>query len=268
MNNGELFLNILKENNAVDILRSMDQSGALCELLPELCALKHHGKVNNIDPKFDHKDNFVHTLKVLQNVIDIDGNIELRLTAIFHDLGKATTKRIDSNKGFTFHNHENVSGDILRKVFTRLNLSTDNKLFNNVFLLVTLHGRPKALTEEGVSDSAIRRILVDCGSPEIANLLFDFVTCDTTTSNKFKRIKYKEDMISLKNNLVRILKEEEEAKWRPPINGDRIMELTGLKPGRELANIISLMKEKLKNKELEETVEACELFIFNTIKNK
>lgn len=257
-----ILISILKDDGAVSILRSMDESGALSEMLPELTALKHDGP--------GHKDNFTHTLQVLQNVIDAGGDIELRLTAVFHDMGKAETKMYVRGKGYTFHNHENVSGNIMRRVFRRLEIPTNDTLFANVYLLVTLHGRPKALTEEGISDSAIRRLITDCGSVSMAHKLIDFLACDTTTSSEAKRKRYADDAAMLHAEIDRINLMDEEAKWRAPINGHRIMELTGINGGSRnsdgsmlLADIIAALKTAIKSGDIPETVEASERFVLD-----
>ena len=235
-------LDILNTKDPVAILRHLDQNGQLAEIFPELVALKASGA--------NHKDNFEHTLGVLQNVIDAGGNDGMRLVALFHDLGKASTKKFIDGK-WTFHMHEEVSAHMLQELYDRFHIPSVLRMY--VTVIVSLHGRPKSVADDGVSDSAVRRLSKD--AYQYFDDLIKFAKCDMTTKNFAKRKQYTDAFNDLQTRKIRIDLEDEEAKWRPPITGHDIMAL-GIK-GRNVALAKDDVIAKIKSGALQEDRDAC-----------
>jgi len=237
--------------NAVEYLKELDRTGELNIYFHELTKLK---KTNG---GLNHKDNFIHTLKVLQNVIDADLCIEQRLVAVFHDLGKAKAiKQIDGNN-FTFHDHENISAKMLLKLYKRFNIPMNT--YDFVHTVVELHGRTRALYVNDVlsSDSAIRRLAKDAGI--YFSDLIDFNKMDITTSMDHYKNKYKMQYNNVYLRHLEIIKADIIAAWQPEFRGVHIIEL-GFK-GRMIGDIKQDVINKIKNNELENTIESCKAYV-------
>jgi tRNA nucleotidyltransferase/poly(A) polymerase len=259
MNDKELLLSILNAPDPSAELIKLDESGVLDKLLPELTALKG---VDSIDGQ-QHKDNFAHTLQVLKQTAEVSQNPYLRLVAILHDAGKAPTKRFDKERGWTFHDHENVSAKMSVKLFNRLNLDIEN--LDYVSTIIKFHGITKALTEPGVTDTAIKRFYNELG--EYVSDLLLFCSCDMTTKSEAKRLRFRKSLIELHERITSI-KESEEAKlWRSPITGDFIMKELDIKPSKRLGNIKSEIERAIKANEVEDNFESAYKYLY-LIKDK
>lgn len=221
-------------------LELMERTGLMEYVLPELLLLKGAETQEGIG----HKDNLAHTYKVVDNLAQRSDNLYLRWAALLHDIGKPRTKRFDKRLGWTFHNHDFVGGKMVPAIFKRLKLPLGGKM-KYVKKLVELHMRPAALAQEGVSDSAVRRLLFEAGD-DIEDLM-KLVDADITSKNPLKIKRVKENYRIVKEKLVAIEEKDRIRNFQPPISGEEIMELFGLTPSRE----VGLLKEAIKTAILE-----------------
>ncbi|MBW8360496.1 MAG: CCA tRNA nucleotidyltransferase [Weeksellaceae bacterium] len=221
-------------------LKLLEETGLLHLIIPELTALKGIEEVEGQT----HKDNFWHTLEVVDNISRHTDNLWLRWAALLHDIGKAPTKKFMEGAGWTFHGHEFLGSKMVKILFHRLKLplGTDMKYVQK---LVKLSSRPIALIDDGTSDSALRRLLFDSG--EDLEDLFTLCKADITTKNASKQEKFRKNFESVAEKIKEVEEKDQVRNFQPPISGEEIMALFNLKPGRE----IGILKEKVKEAILE-----------------
>ncbi len=225
------------------------QSGLLKMILPELAALKGVEVVNGRG----HKDNFYHTIEVLDNVAAKSDNIWLRWAALLHDIGKPQTKRWDDNIGWTFHNHNFVGAKKVKGIFRRLCLPLGMEM-KYVEKLVDLHMRPIVLAEEEVTDSAVRR-LVNYAENDLADLM-TLARADITSKNEAKKQRFLENFDIVDAKCAEIIAKDEERAFRPKLNGNDIMLIFGLPQGKDVGFLMKNLTEAARDCRIEGTVEA------------
>lgn len=215
----------------------LETSGLLKYILPELLALKG---VETVDGR-GHKDNFAHTLAVLDNVAAGSDKLWLRWAALLHDVGKAATKRYDAKVGWSFHGHEIVGSRMVPGIFNRLKLPIDEGKY--VKKLVWLHLRPIALVDEEVTDSAVRRLLFDAGD-DIDDLML-LCNADITSKNEAKVARIKSNFELVKKKLVEVEAKDAIRNFKNPINGEYVMQVYGIEPCSEIGQLKEMVKEAI-----------------------
>ncbi len=221
-------------------LNLLFECGLLEIIFPELKAL--HG-VDYVNGK-GHKDNFYHSLQVLDQGAEETKDLWLRWALLLHDIGKPVTKKFIPQEGWTFHGHEDKGSRMISKIFRKLKLPLNEKM-KYVEKLVALHHRPKALAEDGVTDAAIRRLIVDAG--EDLNDLFLLCRADMTTKSQEKLNKYRGNLLKVQELVVEVEERDALRNWQPPVSGEDIMAYFGLEPSK----IIGIIKEEIRESILE-----------------